>query len=193
MRKIAVLLTLLLFCASSLQAGTLYRIDPAHSQINFIVPYLMFFKVRGHFNDFSGDIQVDVPGRTLTSATASISVASIDTREEDRDKHLRSADFFHVEEHPTIDFVTRQVQGSGSNIEVVGDLTIRGVTREITLKGSFVGVTTDPWGNERVGFAATGAVDRRDFGVVWNRAVEGGGVLVGDQVTIELEISAVRE
>lgn len=193
MRKIAVLLTLLLFCASSLQAGTLYRIDPAHSQINFIVPYLMFFKVRGHFNDFSGDVQVDVPGRTLTSATASISVASIDTREEDRDKHLRSADFFHVEEHPTIDFVTRQVQDSGSNIEVVGDLTIRGVTREITLKGSFVGVTTDPWGNERVGFAATGAVDRRDFGVVWNRAVEGGGVLVGDQVTIELEISAVRE
>lgn len=192
MKRIVILLSLLLL-SSPLYANTLYVVDSVHSQVHFTVPHLMFFKVRGNFTEFTGNIHIDVSGKTLTAAEATINAASIDTRNEERDEHLRSDDFFDVENHPTINFVTKKISGSGDNILVVGDLTIRGKTKEVTLNGSFVGTTTDPQGNQRAGFAATGTIDRRDFNLLWNRAIETGGVAVGDTVEIGLEIAAIRQ
>lgn len=182
-----------LFFATNSVAATTYVVDAAHSQIHFSVNHLMFFKVRGNFTEFTGEVDVDPAARTLTAARANISTASVDTRNEERDEHLRSADFFAAADHPAITFVSKQISGSGDNISVVGDISIRGVTKEITLTGSFVGATTDPWGNERTGFVATGTLDRKDFGLVWNRALETGGVVVGDTVEIGLEIAAVKQ
>ena len=181
-----------LLVSGSVAAST-YVVDAAHSQIHFSVTHLMFFKVRGTFTDFSGSADIDPAAQTLTTARATINAASVDTRNEERDEHLRSDDFFDVENHPTITFVSKSVSGSGDNITVVGDITIRGVTKEITLNGSFVGATTDPWGNQRAGFVATGELNRKDFGLNWNRALEAGGVVVGDTVEIGLEIAAVQQ
>lgn len=179
--------------ASSSIASSTYAVDASHSQIHFSVDHLMFFKVRGNFNEFSGQVDVDPADQTLTSARATINTASVNTRNEKRDEHLRSDDFFAAENHPTITFVSKQVTGSGDNITVVGDITIRGVTKEITLKGAFVGAATDPQGNQRAGFAATGELNRKDFGLNWNKAMETGGVVVGDTVEIGLEVAAVQQ
>jgi polyisoprenoid-binding protein YceI len=174
-------------------AATTYVVDAAHSQIHFSVTHLMFFKVRGTFNEFSGSVDVDPAAKTLSAARATINTATINTRDEKRDEHLRSDDFFDATNHPTISFTSKKVSGSGDNIRVVGDITIRGVTKEITLNGSFVGAMTDHMGNERAGFVATGEVNRKDFGLNWNRALETGGVVVGDTVEIGLEIAAVKQ
>ena len=193
MIRLSILISVCFFMlASASTAATTYSVDTAHSQIHFSVTHLMFFKVRGTFTDFSGSADIDPGTQTLTSARATISAASIDTRNDERDEHLRSDDFFDVENHPSITFVSKSVSGSGDNITVIGDITIRGITREITLSGSFVGATTDPWGNQRAGFVATGTLDRKDFGLMWNRALETGGVVVGDTVEIGLEVAAVR-
>lgn len=192
MKRIVILLSLLLL-SSPLYANTLYVVDSAHSQIHFSVTHLMFFKVRGTFTEFTGTAEVDPAAKTLSGAHATINTASVDTREAKRDEHLRSDDFFDAANHPTITFVSKSVSGSGDNITLVGDITIRGVTKEITLTGSFVGAMTDHQGNERVGFVATGELNRKDFGLNWNRAVETGGVVVGDTVEIGLEIAAVRQ
>ncbi|WP_224746922.1 YceI family protein [Pelovirga terrestris] len=183
---------LLTFVAGS-AAATTYMVDATHSQIHFSVNHLMFFKVRGTFNEFSGSVDVDPVAKTLTAAAATINTATVNTRDEKRDEHLRSDDFFDVANHPTISFTSKTVSGAGDNIRVVGDITIRGVTKEITLNGSFVGAMTDHMGNERAGFVATGEVNRKDFGLNWNRALETGGVVVGDTVEIGLEIAAVKQ
>lgn len=192
-RKLLLTSLALLFLYSTGFAATTYVVDTAHSQVHFSVPHLMFFKVRGNFNEFSGTVDIDVDAKTLTHAAATINAASINTRNEERDEHLRSDDFFDVANHSEITFVSKQVSGSGENIQVVGDITIRGVTREITLQGAFVGTTLDPMGNQRAGFTATATVDRKDFGLLWNRAIETGGVVVGDTVEIGLEIAAVKQ
>ena len=183
---------LMIFAVNNV-AATTYVVDAAHSQIHFSVTHLMFFKVRGTFNEFSGSVDVDPVAKTLSVARATINTATINTRDEKRDEHLRSDDFFDATNHPTISFTSKQVSGSADNIRVVGDITIRGVTKEITLKGSFVGAMTDHMGNERAGFVATGEVNRKDFGLNWNRALETGGVVVGDTVEIGLEIAAVKQ
>ena len=192
LKKLTTILLALLFAIPNVFAAT-YVVDAAHTQVHFTIPHLMVFKVRGNFNDFSGTVEVDVDQQTLKAAQATIKTASIDTRNQKRDDHLRSADFFNSSEYPEITFASKQVSGSGSDIKVVGDLTIKGVTREVTLTGAFLGATTDPWGNQRAGFEATGQIDRRDFGLTWNKALETGGVVVGDMVDIGLEVEAVAQ
>jgi len=170
-----------------------YTVDSVHSQVHFTVPHLMMFKVRGNFDNFNGSVEVDTANQTLTQASATIDAASIDTDNEKRDKHLRSADFFDVAKYPKMTFVSKKISGSGDTITVTGDLTIRGVTREVVLTGAYLGQTQDPQGNSRTGFEASGKIDRRDFGLTWNKALEAGGVVVGDEVEIGLEVAAVKE
>lgn len=191
-RKLLSLLIIALLSAPAAFADT-YQIDPAHTQIHFTVPHLVVFKVRGNFNDFSGSVEADPDGQTLNSATATIKTASIDTRIEKRDNHLKSADFFEVEKYPEITFVSKEVTGSGPEITVVGDLTIKGVTKEVTLKGGFLGTITDPWGNQRAGFEASGKINRFDYGLNWNKTLETGGLVAGDEVEIGLEVEAVKK
>ncbi len=192
LKQLITSLTLLTLLVTGAAAET-YNIDTPHSQIHFTIAHLVAFKVRGNFNDFNGSVVADPDSKKLISAEATIKPASIDTRDEKRDGHLRSADFFSVEEFPEITFKSKKVTGSGDNITVVGDLTIKGVTKEVVLTGGFAGTATDPWGNKRAGFEASGQIDRKDFGLTWNKALETGGVLVGDTVTLGLEVEAVAQ
>ncbi len=190
-RKILLLIAVLISSAQLVSADV-YQVDPVHSQLQFTVDHLMIFKVSGTFDDFQGTIEADSATGSLTSARAVIKVASIDTREPKRDDHLRSTDFFDAANHPELTFVSKKIEGSGNAITVYGDLTIRGTTREVALKGSFRGTNTDPWGNQRAGFSAGTVINRHDYGLNWNKALETGGVLVGDDVTINLEIQAIQ-
>ncbi len=170
-----------------------YSVDAPHTQIHFTVPHLVAFKVRGTFTDFNATLEADAAAKKLTSVAATVKAVSIDTRNDQRDNHLRSADFFDVTKYPELTFKSTDIKGSGDNITVIGDLTIKGITKEIVLTGNFAGTAVDPWGNERAGFEATGEIDRKDFGLTWNQALETGGVLVGDKITIGLEIEAVKQ
>lgn len=180
----------LIFTAQTVSAAT-YQVDPVHSQIEFTVDHLVVFKVNGSFNEYQGEIEAEPANKTLKAAKAEIKVASIDTREAKRDGHLRGADFFDADKHPLMTFTSKRVEGAGDNITVIGDLSIRGTTKEVALKGSFRGENTDPWGNVRAGFAASTVINRRDFGLSWNKALESGGFVVGDNVTIKLEIQGI--
>lgn len=179
--------------ASQVASAAVYQVDPVHSQIQFTVDHLVVFKVSGSFNEYQAEITADASSKTLQSAQATIKVASIDTREPKRDEHLLSPDFFDAANHPTMTFVSKKVEGQGESIAVTGDLTIRGVTREVVLKGNFRGENTDPWGNARAGFAASTVINRHDYGLKWNKALETGGFVVGDEVTINLEIQGIRK
>ena len=173
------------------QAGT-YLIDPAHSVVEFQVRHLGLAKVRGRFNTFSGAIEIgDDPAESRVDVT--IEAASIDTRDEQRDSHLRSPDFLDVEEHPTLEFHSTTVRLDGEDPRVEGLLTVRGATRPVTLDVEFEGATGDPWGNERIGVSATTDVNREDFGLTWNQALETGGWLVGKSIRIELSVEAIRK
>lgn len=187
-RTIAVL-TVVMFYATLSFAAT-YQVDAVHSQIHFTVPHLMFFKVRGEFTDYVGSVEVDEQQK-ITAATATVKVASINTREAKRDAHLRSADFFDADNHPEINFSTSRIEYSGDEVTAHGKLTIRGVTRDVALKGRYLGQNTDPWGNTRAGFEAATKINRQDYGLTWNKALETGGVVVGDEVEIGLEVEAI--
>ena len=172
---------------------TTWQIDPAHTEVGFAVKHMMLATVKGRFADVTGTISIDEADLAGSTVDVTIGTASIDTRQEQRDAHLRSADFFDVENHPTLTFVSRQVETSGSGkLRITGDLTIRGVTREVVLETAEEGRGKDPWGNERVGFSASTAIDRREFGLTWNNALETGGVLVGNEVRISLDVEAVK-
>jgi len=169
-----------------------YAIDPSHSSVGFSIRHLMIAKVRGTFNTFSGTIQLPAEGAIPVGIDAEIDPASIDTREEQRDGHLKSPDFFDVATHSVIKFVSTAVEPTGaSEFNVTGNLTLHGVTKSVTLKAELTGQGTDPWGNARVAFEASGRVNRKDFGLNWNSALESGGVLVGEDVDITLDIQAV--
>ena len=168
-----------------------FVIDKAHSEAVFQVRHLIT-KVRGRFANFEGKIEFDEERPDVSSVNVTIDAASIDTSEPDRDKHLRSDDFFGVETHPTITFKsTRVVKKSATSFDVVGNLTIHGVTKEVTLPVTYLGVAKDPWGKERAGFESEITINRKDFGLAWNAALETGGFLVGDDVKISLSIQAV--
>jgi polyisoprenoid-binding protein YceI len=168
-----------------------FTIDKAHSEATFQVRHLIT-KVRGRFADFEGTIQFDEATPEQSSISFTIQTKSIDTSEPDRDKHLRSTDFFSVDEHPTITFKSARVRRvSGNAFEVTGPLTIRGVTKEMTIPVTYLGTAKDPWGKERAGFEAELTMNRKDFGLNWNAALEAGGFLVGDDVKINLSIQAV--
>jgi polyisoprenoid-binding protein YceI len=175
-------------------AAATYTIDPAHSGAHFKVRHMMITNVRGEFSKVSGAVKFDPANPAASSITADIDVNSISTREPDRDKHLKSADFFDAANYPTIRFQSKQVEPEGTGrYRVTGDLTIRGVTREVVLRVE--GPTAeakDPWGNLRRGAEATAKINRKDFGLTWNQALEAGGVLVGDEVEISLEIELIK-
>ena len=171
-----------------------YRVDPAHTTVEFAARHMMFATVKGRFGAVQGEIVYDEAAPTRSSVVASAEVASVDTRESNRDAHLRSADFFDAERFPKITFQSRRVEPLGEGqYRVVGDLTIRGVTHEVAFEGAYLGKGIDPWGGTRVGFSATATLNRKDFGLNWNVALEAGGWLVGDQVKLSLEVEAVRE
>ncbi|GBD17425.1 Protein YceI [bacterium HR26] len=171
-----------------------WEIDPVHSEIAFSVRHMMVATVRGRFNQFQGIIEFDPAHPESGRVEVTIDAASIDTRNEQRDNHLRSPDFLNVEQYPTITFVSKRIEPLGDNrFRVVGDLTIRGVTREVALDAEFLGVGKDPWGGERAGFTARTKLNRHDFGASWNVALEAGGFLVGDTLDVTLDIEAVRK
>lgn len=187
---------ILLFLATILLISTpsfaeKFQLDTAHTQIHFSVQHLVVFKVRGNFTDFTGVIEADSKNRTLISAAATIQAASIDTRIDKRDQHLRSADFFDTANYPQIHFKSKSVTGSGDHIIMVGDLTIKGITKEIILEGSFLGTAAGPGGKLRAGFEATGMLNRKDFGLTWNKVTETGSIIVGDEVQIGLEVESI--
>jgi len=189
-KKLSLLLLASLLITSTSFAET-FQVDTNHTQIHFTVQHLVVFKVRGNFNDFVGSLEADPKTKTLISAEATIQTASIDTRIDKRDKHLRSSDFFDAAKYPKIHFKSKKVTGSGNNITMVGDITIKGVTKEIILKGSFLGTAHGPQGKLRAGFEATGTINRKDFGLNWNKVTETGGIIVGDEIQIGLEIESV--
>jgi polyisoprenoid-binding protein YceI len=171
-----------------------WDIDVAHSAIHFHVRHMIISKVHGRFARWAGAIQLDPQDLTRSSVEVTIDAASIDTQVADRDAHLRSADFLDVERYPQLAFrSTRVEKAGGAGYRVTGELTLRGVTREVVLDAEFAGTGKDPWGNERAGFSARTSLDRRDFGLVWNAALEAGGVLVGEKVEISIELEAVKK
>jgi len=171
-----------------------WEIDSSHSSLHFSVRHLVIAKVRGTFARWSGT--VEVPDGDFAKATVAVTIdaSSIETGVADRDGHLKSPDFFDVAQYPELRFVGKRVQPrSGDEIDVIGDLTIRGITREVVLRVEQHGQAKDPWGNVRAAFTAKTTIDRKDFGLTWNQALETGGVLVGDKVEIEAEIQAVKQ
>ena len=173
-------------------SGT-YVLDPAHTRIGFVARHAMVTKVRGQFNDFEGSGVVDPSDFTKSTVTVTIQAASIDTRNEQRDAHLRSNDFLAMEEYPQITFTSTGIQQTGpTSVDLTGDLTVRGVTNTVTIPFEFEGAATDPFGNLRVGFEGSVVINRKDFGVTWNVALETGGVLVSDKITLEFEVSAIK-
>ena len=171
-----------------------WEIDSSHSSLQFSVRHLVIAKVRGSFARWSGTI--DVPNGDFSKATVTVAIdaSSIDTGVADRDGHLKSPDFFDVAQHPELRFVGKRVQPRSENeIDVVGDLTLKGITREVVLRVEQHGQAKDPWGNLRAAFTAKTSIDRKDFGLTWNQVLETGGVMVGDRVEIEADIEAVKQ
>lgn len=170
-----------------------YAIDPTHSRIGFVARHAMVTKVRGSFNEFTGTAQIDGDIPEKSSATVSIKSHSIDTRNADRDGHLRSNDFLQMDEYPEITFASTDIKQTGDDeFDVTGELTIKGVTKSITIPFSYEGTAKDPFGYTRVGFEGSTVINRKEFGITWNAALETGGVLVSDKVTLEFEVSAIR-
>ncbi len=176
---------------------TIWEIDPAHTTVEFAVKHMMFTTVRGRFTKFSGTLRVDEHHPDLSGVDVDIEAASIDTGVADRDAHLRSADFLDVDNHPRITFRSTAVEGAykkeGDRFRVAGDLEIRGQALPVTLDVTFAGIGKDPWGQQRSGFEARTEIDRREWGLKWNQALEAGGVLVANSVKIEIEAQAVKQ
>ena len=178
--------------AASTATGT-YTIDPSHSRIGFVARHAMVTKVRGSFNELSGSGYFDAENPAASHFELTIQAASIDTRNADRDGHLRSNDFFDMEQFPQITFASTAVEAVDEAVyRVTGDLTIKGVTKPVTVDLSYEGTATDPFGNQRLGLEGSVVVNRKDWGVTWNAPLETGGVLVSEKVTLEFEVSAIR-
>lgn len=171
-----------------------WQIDQAHSHIQFAVRHMMISTVRGEFEKFNGTIDFDPENPEQSQVSVRIDAASINTRQPDRDNHLRSADFLNVEEYPVLLFESKRIERLGDNRgRVVGDLTIRGVTREVVLDVEYAGMARSPWGTTSAGFSATTTLDRKEWGLTWNQALETGGVLVGDKIKVNIEIELVKQ
>ncbi len=169
-----------------------WDIDPDHSTIEFRVTHMVVSKTSGRFTDYHGVVEMDADARTLKMIDATIKAESINTNHEKRDAHLRNADFLDVTQFPTITYNMKTYLKEGDGYKVVGNLTLRGVTKEVTLIGTFNGVTKDPWGNTRAGFTADGTLNRKDFGMVWNKTLDSGGLVVGNEVQIRLDIECIK-
>lgn len=171
-----------------------WQIDNAHSEINFSVRHMMISNVRGRFESFSGEVYFDEQDPANTTVEVMIDADSINTREPNRDNHLRSADFLYAEKYPYLTFHTKRVEITGKNrARMVGDLTIRDSTREVILVVEYSGQAKSPWGAISAGFSATGTINRKDWGLTWNQALETGGLLVGDEIKINVEVEIIKQ
>lgn len=171
-----------------------YVLDPSHSTLGFVARHAMITKVRGSFTDFTGTGHVDGANPAASDVVVEMQVGSVDTRNADRDGHLKSGDFFDIEKYPTITFKSTSIEAiDADSIEITGDLTIKDQTRQITIPFTFEGEATDPFGNHRIGFEGGTSISRADYGITWNAALESGGVLVSDKVALEFEISAIKQ
>lgn len=171
---------------------TTWKLDPSHTHVEFSAKHLMISTVKGRITDIEGIIYSDGKDLKNSSVEATLKAVSLDTRTDQRDQHLRSADFLDVEKYPEIRFRSTRIEGDKQRFKLTGDLTIRDVTKPITLDVEFEGETKDPWGGERIGFSATGKIDRREFGLTWNLALETGGVVVGNDIKISLDVEAIK-
>jgi polyisoprenoid-binding protein YceI len=175
------------------ESRTTWTIDPSHTTVEFVAKHMMITTVKGRFAELTGTIVADEADIADSSVEATLQAASLDTRSEQRDAHLRSPDFLDVENYPEVTFRSTAVSGTKASFKLTGDLTIRGVTRPITLDATFEGEGKDPWGGTRASFSAHGKFDRRDFGLTWNVALETGGILVSNEVKINIEAQAVLQ
>lgn len=174
-------------------AKTKWTLDPAHSSVDFSVKHMMIANVKGSFTAFDAVIEADPKDLTTADISLTIDSASIDTKNEDRDNHLKSQDFFDVENYPKINFkATNIVKNGEDEYSVTGDLTIKDTTKQETLTVEFEGTGIDPWGNTKAGFNVTGSISRNDYGLTWNSTLETGGVLVGDKIKISLDVQASK-
>ena len=179
--------------ATTTTTGT-YTLDPTHSRIGFVARHAMVTKVRGSFNEFEGSGYFDAENPAQSHLQVTIEAGSIDTRNADRDGHLRSNDFFDMETYPQITFASTSVAPvDESTYQVTNDLTIKGVTKPVTIDFEYAGTAVDPFGNQRLGIEGSVVVNRKDWGVTWNAALEAGGVLVSEKVTLEFEVSAIKD
>ncbi|QDP38789.1 YceI family protein [Radiobacillus deserti] len=175
-------------------AQTKFKVDPSHSSIDFSVKHMMVSKVKGTFHDFEASIVADPTDLTTADIEVKVDIKSVDTRNEQRDEHLRSADFFDPENHPKMIFKSTNVKKTGEDeYELTGDLSIAGTTKSETFKVTFEGQGQDPWGNQVFGFSAEGKINRSDYGITYNAALETGGVLIGDEIKISIELEATPE
>ena len=173
---------------------TTYSIDTSHSEIGFTVRHMVFAKVRGQFKEWTATLDYDAAAPTKSVVTVDVATASIDTREPQRDTHLRSADFFDSEAHPKMTFKSSRIEPVGQGkYKLIGELTIRGTSHEVTLDVEQTGGGKDPWGNDRLGFAAKATINRSEWGLKWNQALEAGGVLVSDKVELDVEVQVVAK
>lgn len=176
---------------SEIETGT-WTLEDQHTKLGFMAKHLMVTKVRGHFDEYEGTVEIaDQVADSKIEVT--IDAASINTGATDRDQHLRSEDFLDVENHPKLKFVSTEITRDGDDYEITGDLTIRDVTKPITLRASYEGTVTDPWGNDRIGFSATADMNREEWGLTWNAALEGGGWLVSKDVVLEIEGQLIKK
>jgi polyisoprenoid-binding protein YceI len=184
---------LILHSQESRAEAVVYDIDPDHSQVIFKVKHLGISNITGRFDLFSGSYSFDEENPANSSIETEIVASSINTNKKKRDDHLKSDEFLDVEKFPSITFKSKEVKGSGDNLQIVGDLTIHGVTKEVTLDTDYEGSVTDPWGNKRSAFTASTEVNRKDFGMTWNKALEAGGFLVGDTIKIIIEVEGIQK
>jgi len=193
-RIIALISTVIVLTIPVIASATIWNIDPDHSNVGFKVRHLMVSNVKGSFEKFTGTIDINDKDITKSKVEVTIDTASINTNVQKRDEHLRSADFFDVAKYPSMTFVSKKVAKAGKdNLKVTGDLTLHGVTREVVLDVEPLAMESkDPWGNLRRGTPATTKINRKDFGLVWNKALETGGVAVGEEVLITLEIEMIK-
>ena len=169
-----------------------WSLDPEHSTIEFRVTHMVVSKTTGRFTDYIGVIDMDAEAGTVAAIAVTIKAGSVNTNHEKRDTHIRNADFLDVEHFPTMRFKMKSYKKTAENFTAIGDFTLRGVTREIILAGRYNGAAKDPWGNTRAGFSAEGKLNRKDFGMVWNKTLDSGGLVVGDEVQIRLEIECIK-
>jgi polyisoprenoid-binding protein YceI len=169
-----------------------YDVDPDHSTIGFSVDHMVVSKTRGQFTEYIGFIEMDPDAKTVKAIEATIKTPSITTNHQKRDTHLKSPDFFDVDKYPTMTYKMKSYRRTGEGYTAIGDFTLHSVTKEITLVGNFNGVNKDPWGNTRAGFTAEGKINRKDFGINWNKALDNGGVIVGNEVLIKLDVECIK-
>ena len=172
---------------------TTWKIDPSHTSVEFSARHMMITTVKGRFADFEGTVVESEASPEGATVEVTMKAASIDTRTEQRDAHLRSADFLDADAFPNITFKSSSISGTKDTFSLTGDLTVRGTTRPVTLDVTYDGGGKDPWGGERVGFTASGKIDRREFGLVWNQALETGGLLVGNDIKIQIDAQLVKQ